>query len=98
CPLSLKSRLSGLGVVQKLAAICVSFSLPLAVMTYFVADTATENIRFARLELAGNRYLRPLSSLLETLPRHQALARQYLAGRTEVRPQLAAAQSAIAQA
>lgn len=90
--------LARLNLAQKLAAISVTFSLPIAVMLYFIADAATANIRFARLELAGNHYLRPLSGLLEALPRHQAIAREWLAGRRDVRPQLEAAQAAVTRA
>lgn len=91
------SQLTRLSVAQKLTVICVSFSLPLSVMMYFVIGAATESIRFARLEVDGTRYLRPLSALLESLPRHSALARDQHAGR-QVRPQLASAQAAVTEA
>jgi methyl-accepting chemotaxis protein len=91
------TKLSRLSVAQNLALICVSFSLPLSVMMYFVVGAATDNIRFAHLEVEGIRYLRPLSDLLETLPRHSALARDQRAGR-QVRPQLASAQAAVTDA
>jgi len=88
------SQLSRLTVAQKLTAICVSFSLPLSVMMYFVIGASTESIRFARLEVDGTRYLRPLSALLESLPRHSALAREQNAGR-QMLPQLSNAQAAV---
>ncbi len=87
-----------LSVAQKLAVICVSFSLPLSVMMYFVVDAATDSIRFARLEEAGNRYLRPLSTLLEAIPRHAGPARELHAGRSDVRPKLDATQAEVAEA
>jgi methyl-accepting chemotaxis protein len=71
---------SRLGTAHKLAVICLSFSLPIAVMLWLIASGINSDIRFTELELAGNRYLRPLSALLELLPEHQVLTRGQLTG------------------
>lgn len=78
--ITMHSLFARFSISQKLAIICLSFSLPLAVMLYFIADGINANIRFARQELAGNEYLRSLSPLLDLVPQHQALARRVIAG------------------
>ena len=94
----MNSILRRFSISQKLAIICLSFSLPIFVMLYLIADGINTNIRFARLELAGNDYLRSLGPLLELIPQHQALARRLLAGESAVRSDLGARQEEIARA
>src|SRR5688500_16157931 len=71
---------------MKLAAIALSFMIPLVVTTYFLVREQSIKIDFAAQELRGDRYLRPLSQLLGHLELHRALVRQgdtAQAGRTE---------------
>ena len=94
----LNSILARFSISQKLAIICLSFSLPIAVMLYLIADGINANIRFARFELAGNEYLRSLAPLLELIPQHQALARRVLAGEASARADLTTRQEEIDRA
>jgi methyl-accepting chemotaxis protein len=90
--LNLFTRLS---IAQKLTTVCLSFSLPIAAMLYFIADGINGDIQFARLERSGNEYLRALSPLLDLIPRHQSLARRYLAGEKQLRSEITARSAAI---
>ena len=62
---------------MKLAAIALSFMIPLVVTTYFLVNEQNIKIDFAEQELRGDRYLRPLSQLLVhvELPSGAACAR-----------------------
>jgi methyl-accepting chemotaxis protein len=72
--------LKSIRISHKLALISVSFALPIAVLLYFMVAGINEYIRFTRLEMDGNQYLRPLVRLLDRVPRHELLASQLLAG------------------
>lgn len=61
-------------IPNKLLWISLSFSLPIAVLLYFMIAGINDDIRFAERELAGNEYQRPLHDLLRHLARHQVLA------------------------
>src|SRR5215207_4030660 len=87
-----------LSIAQKLTMVCLSFSLPIAAMLYFIADGINGNIRFARLELSGNQYLGALSPLLDLIPQHQSLAGRYLAGEKQLRSEITARSAAIDEA
>jgi methyl-accepting chemotaxis protein len=65
---------------MKLAAIALSFMIPLVVTTYFLVNEQNIKIDFAEQELQGDRYLQPVSQLLVHLEAHRALVRQ---GNTE---------------
>jgi methyl-accepting chemotaxis protein len=71
-------------VWQRLTLISLSFSLPIAVLLYFVTTGINSSINFAVLENYGNQYQRPLEQVLNLLPQHQWLARRYLSGETSV--------------
>ena len=51
-------------IPNKLFWISLSFSLPIAVLLYFMIAGINDDIRFAQRELAGNEYQRPLHDLL----------------------------------
>lgn len=61
-------------IPTKLFWISLSFSLPIAVLLYFMIAGINNHITFAEKELAGNEYQRPLHELLRHLSRHQALS------------------------
>lgn len=61
-------------IPNKLLWISLSFSLPIAVLLYFMVAGINDDIGFAERELAGNEYQRPLHDLLRHLARHQVLA------------------------
>ncbi|MEO6006212.1 MAG: methyl-accepting chemotaxis protein [Opitutus sp.] len=61
-------------VSRRLILISVIVSLPLVAITVFLVVTAVnKDIDFGRWEKMGNEYQRPLETLLELLPQHQAL-------------------------
>ena len=61
---------------MKLAAIALSFMIPLVVTTFFLVEEQNIKIDFAEQELRGDKYLQPLSRLLVHLEGHRALVRQ----------------------
>jgi methyl-accepting chemotaxis protein len=75
-----RQLLKSIRISHKLTLISLSFALPIAVLLYFMVAGINEYIRFARLEIDGNQYLRPLVRLLDRVPRHELLAGQLLAG------------------
>ncbi len=83
---------------QKLTVISLSFSLPIAVLLYFVVDGINYDIRFSTLEMYGNRYQRPLESLLEHIPEHKFLAHRMLEGDANLESRLRSEQAKIDEA
>ncbi len=61
-------------IPNKLLWISLSFSLPIAVLLYFMIAGFNRDIRFAEQELAGIEYQRPLHELLRSLSRHHWLS------------------------
>lgn len=57
--------LARLKIWQKLALISFAFTLPIAVLIYFMISVVNGHISFATSEKSGNAYQRPLESLLE---------------------------------
>jgi len=55
----------------KFAVIAVLFTVPLVLVSSFLTRELSERIQFARLELLGNEYLRPLRSLTDILQRQR---------------------------
>ena len=60
-------------IPNKLLWISLSFSLPIAVLLYFMVAGINDDITFAERELAGNEYQRPVHEMLRHLARHQIL-------------------------
>ncbi len=71
-------------IPYKLLWISLSFSLPIAVLLYFMIAGINDDIRFAEQELAGNGYQQPLHELLRHVSRHQWLACGDAASETEL--------------
>ena len=69
-----------LRVGLKLAAIGVSFGIPIAVLLYVVTLTYGEDIASAELERRGLAYQRPLVELLVHVAQHEHLSRRLAAG------------------
>jgi methyl-accepting chemotaxis protein len=90
--------LGSVRIAHKLALISLSFALPIAVLLYFVVDGINYDIRFSTLEMYGNRYQRPLESLLEHVPEHKFLAHRYLAGDKSLDSRLRTEQARIDEA
>ncbi|MEN6586346.1 MAG: hypothetical protein ABFE02_09930, partial [Sulfuricella sp.] len=63
---------------HKFALISFFFALPLALAFYFYLSETGERIDFARREMQGNAYLRPLQKLVEQLPQSMSLADAFL--------------------
>ncbi len=63
---------------HKFALISFFFALPLALAFYFYLSETGEKIDFARREMQGNAYLRPLQKLVEQLPQSMSLADAFL--------------------
>jgi methyl-accepting chemotaxis protein len=61
---------------MKLAAIALSFTIPLFLTTYFLVNEGNIKINFAKQELRGDRYLRPLSRLLVHVELHRSAVRR----------------------
>jgi signal transduction histidine kinase/ActR/RegA family two-component response regulator/HAMP domain-containing protein len=64
----------------KLAAIALTFIVPLTLTTYFLIGEARVRIDFASKEMQGVQYLRPLSELLLNVAVHRTLVRRELTG------------------
>ena len=63
---------------HKFALISFFFALPLALTIYFYVSETGERIDFARREMQGNAYLRPLQKLVEQLPQAMSLGDAFL--------------------
>src|SRR2546423_869302 len=83
---------------QKLTTIGLSYSLPIAVLLYFVTTEINRSVDFAQWESYGNEYQRPLEDLLSLLPQHQWLARRFLSGDRSVEVELSIRRSALDKA
>ena len=94
----LRSLSKRITVSHKLAFISLAFSLPIAVLLYFVVSTINANIRFSALEEMGNEYQRPLEKLLNHLGRHQLLAMRQKNGKEGLESQLRGESDAIDKA
>jgi signal transduction histidine kinase/DNA-binding response OmpR family regulator/HPt (histidine-containing phosphotransfer) domain-containing protein len=87
--------MDGLTYPQKFLLIFLLFVLPLGLTLYLLVGEIHNSVRFARKEIAGTHFLRPLRDLQEDVARSRLLASAYAAGRTEARPDLIRQQAAI---
>ncbi len=85
-------RLQDISVPRRLVLISLAFSVPLMVLLFLMVRGINDNIAFAKAELRGNDYQRPLMDLLLNLPLHQ------IAARAQDKPALAAATARVDQA
>ena len=79
------NRLETIRVSRKLLLIALMFIAPMGAMLYYMVDNLNESIiDFARHELRGNEYQRPLEELLDTVQRHQLAAQRVADGDVEL--------------
>ncbi len=62
--------IKNLKIWQKFALIAIALSIPIAVLLYLLVAEKNIAINFARKEVVGDSYLRPLRKLLEDVPQH----------------------------
>ncbi len=72
------------------ALVCATFMLPIAILCFFVISNINEFIYFARSEMYGNAYQRPLEDLLQNVQDYQ-IASQWAAQERSARLQTAGA-------
>ena len=63
-----------MSIARKIFCVAASFALPIIVLGYLVVRNINEHITFARYELAGTAYQRPLVALLRDIQDHQRLS------------------------
>jgi PAS domain S-box-containing protein len=86
---------NSLKVSHKLMMISIFFLMPDSIMLFLFISGINQNIRFARLEMKGNEYQRPLERLLELIPQHRLLAERTVEGDQRAQNQLAAKEAEI---
>jgi methyl-accepting chemotaxis protein len=82
---------NSLRVSHKLLVISLSFSLPIAVLLYFMVTGINSDIQFNRLETMGDAYQRPLERLLNHIGETRLLALRMKAGEKDLDSRLRAA-------
>jgi methyl-accepting chemotaxis protein len=88
-----------LKVTNKIVLMICAVALPLLAATLFATVKGfNKDINFARLELKGNEFQRPLEALLDAIPRHQWLAETAAGGDAESKTKLAALEVEIDKA
>jgi twitching motility protein PilJ len=74
------ARFKDIPVGQKLSLIALTFVLPIAVMLFFLVNQFQQDLTFARKELDGTAYLKPLTSVLTDTQQHRGLTNRLLNG------------------
>jgi methyl-accepting chemotaxis protein len=92
------SFFENLPISRRLFLISLAYTLPIAVLLYFVVNGINQDIRFSELEKLGNAYQRPLAILLEHVPRHALAVRRGLEGKELQADALARGRSEIDRA
>jgi hypothetical protein len=87
--------LARLTVWQKLAAICVAFSLPTLLLTIYLVKVSDKDVTLARHELCGDQYNRRLFEILNKVQQHRNLAATFLLGEAAAKEQVAALETQI---
>ncbi|USA00600.1 HAMP domain-containing protein [Streptomyces lydicamycinicus] len=82
---------------HKLLAICIALMLPLGLATFYLVDQQNSKIDFARTELSGVQYLRPVSALIQDLSDRRALLHGESTGEPVPRSRVAAADHAVSE-
>ncbi len=90
-----RAMLDRLRYPQKFALISLLFILPLAVVMYLLLSEIGDRIRFARQEIDGARYLRPLHAMQGHVGQSLFLTLAYRDGRAALRPDLIGKQAQI---
>lgn len=78
----------------KLLLVCLSFSLPIAVMLTLMVQAKQKDINFATWEMKGNRLQRPLENMLQQVSLHRWYELQRQLGQEEVTAKIAASENA----
>ncbi|HEY3998027.1 MAG TPA: methyl-accepting chemotaxis protein [Candidatus Xenobia bacterium] len=81
---------SSLRVSLRLLIISLSFFLPIGVLLSLMTQDFNQKIQFTQVELDGNAYQRPLEALLQQIPQHSRLVKQYIDGDHVLRDQIEA--------
>jgi methyl-accepting chemotaxis protein len=84
-----------LRIWHKFALIALFFCFPIAYLLYSLWTEASTGITFARAELDGTEYWRPLRKLISDLQSHRDLAAAVLAGDASFKAELDKAEAAI---
>ncbi|MEV6319052.1 response regulator [Streptomyces sp. NPDC051776] len=82
---------------HKLLAICIALMIPLGLATFYLVDHQNSKIDFARTELSGVQYLRPVSTLVQDVSDRRALLYRNLTGESVPASRVAAAERAVDQ-
>jgi HPt (histidine-containing phosphotransfer) domain-containing protein/HAMP domain-containing protein len=69
-----------LGIAHKLWAVCLGFALPIAVMFVLMLRAKLGQIEFARQEIAGDAFQRPLEDVLEHVGKQRLSRFRYVRG------------------
>jgi methyl-accepting chemotaxis protein len=85
--------LARMKVWQKLAAICVAFSVPTLVLTVYFMKMSDKDITFARQELCGDQYNRRLANMLDKVQQHRGSTAALLAGDSAAKERLTTLES-----
>jgi twitching motility protein PilJ len=78
--MSERARFKDIPVGQKLLLIALTFVLPITVMLFFLVNQFQQDINFARKELDGTTYVKPLINLLIDTQQHRGLTNRLLSG------------------
>src|SRR5579862_2885826 len=87
------SILKRMAIRKKLILIALAFTLPAAVMLFFIIRAANKEIEFSEMEKIGLAFQRPLEDLLEAIPQHMQLSRRLVAKHLEGKQDALALQS-----
>ena len=82
---------------RKFALISLLFVIPLALVMGLLISEMNERIEFARKEIQGVRYFRPLRQLFEHVLQSRSLAHEYGNGKASLRPGVVRKQAEIAE-
>ncbi len=92
----MKFLLNHLRIARKLALMSALFVIPMATMLFFMVKNINEGfIDFARQELRGHEYQRPLEELLDTVQRHQLVGQRLADGDLSLASQAAQLQAQV---
>ena len=92
----MKFLLNHLRIARKLALMSALFVIPMAAMLFFMVKNINDGfIDFARQELRGNEYQRPLEELLDTVQRHQLVSQRLAEGDASMAIQAAQLQAQV---
>lgn len=96
--LGIGNFLRSLRIGHRLLFISCSFALPIAVLLYFMVGAINKDIQFARQELHGTEYLRPLVRVLHGLVQQRVLYRMVMRGDKTRELELQQVQSRLGEA